>query len=188
MRKRAGEKFAEASADISGEGARFLQLTPEVVRTVCQTEGFKLRWTARCILADEYEVAQVRHQHQPVAVPIAADLSALCREPGIVIGGLYLNNTALWGLALARSALLHLSGRVQAEVRMAGTLVGKLTDAEHLRLERRTDGIEQIGERPIARPFGGRAARGAHFCEVCTVGLDRCRQFRVRSRHRPRCR
>ena len=68
---------------------------------------------------------------------------------------------------------------------MARALVGKLTDTEHLRLERHADGVQQIGERPVARPLPSRAARGAHPSEIGEVRLDRRRQFRIRSRHHP---
>ena len=52
-------------------------------------------------------------------------------------------------LPLARSSLLHLLRRIEAEIGMARALIGKLADAEHLRLERRADGIEQVRQRPI---------------------------------------
>ena len=122
--------------------------------------------------------------------PIPADLIAHCREPGIVIGGLHLDHAALRHLPFARSALLHLLRRVEAKVGMTRALVGKLADTEHLRFERRANGVQQIGERPVARPLPGRAARRAHPSEIREVRLDRRRQLRVRSRprHHPRCR
>ena len=63
---------------------------------------------------------------------------------------------------------------------MPGALIGKLADAEHLGLERRADGVQQIGERPVAGPLPGRAARRAHPSKIGKVRLNCRRQFRVR--------
>ena len=75
---------------------------------------------------------------------------------GVLADGLHLHDAALRHLPLARSASLHLARRVQAEVGMAGPLIGQLADAEHLRLERRADGIQQFREWSVARSFAGR--------------------------------
>ena len=82
----------------------------------------------------QHEVARVRHQHEPIAVPIAADLIALRGEPGIVIGRLHFDHAALRRLPLARSALLHLLCRIEAEVGMPRPMVSEFLYAEHLRL------------------------------------------------------
>ena len=188
MGQRTGKIFAQARAHVAGEGARLLQPAVEVFRTFRKPEGFELRRATGRVLAQQQEVAIVGYKHQAVAAPVAADLSALRREPGVVCGRLYLDHAALRRLPLTRPALLHLLGRVEAEVGMARALVGKLADAEHLGLERRADGIEQVRQRPVARPLPGRAAGGADSSEVGEICLDRRRQFGVRSAHRLCCR
>ena len=52
-------------------------------------------------------------------------------------------------------------------------LVGQFAYAKHLRLERRADSVQQISERPVARPFVGRATGGAHPSEVGEIRLNR---------------
>ena len=90
---------------------RLLQPAMEFLWTVRQSEAFEFRRTARCVLAHEYEVAGVGHQHQPVVVPVAAHLIAVGRQPGIVADGLHLDHAALRHLSVARPALLHLLRR-----------------------------------------------------------------------------
>ena len=183
MRQRPAQVLAQAGPDLAGEGARLLQLAVEVLRTVRQPEGFEPHSTARRVLAHQHEVARVRHQHQTVAVPIPAHLVSRRREPSVVTGRLHLHHPALRRLPLARTAPLHLPRRVQAEVGMARALVGQLAHAEHLGLERRADRVQQVRERPVARPLAGRAARCVDSPEVGEVRLDRRRQSRARTRH-----
>ena len=142
VRQGAGEIFAQSGADLTGEGARLVQLVVEVVGVVGQAEGFELGGTARLVFTDQHEVARVRHQNQPVAAPIAADLSGVRGEPSIVIDGLHLDHATLRRLAVARPAFLHLPRRVEAEVGMPGALVDKLADAKHLGFEPRTHGVQ----------------------------------------------
>ena len=52
-----------------------------------------------------------------------------------------------------RSAEALLLRRVEAEVGMSRALVGQLLNAEHLGLQRRAHRVQQIHERPIARPL-----------------------------------
>ena len=188
MGQRTGEIFAQARAQVAGEGARLLQAALKRLSAASQPESLQLRRATRGVLAQQHEVARVGHQHQAVAAPVAADLSALRREPGVVCGRLHLDHAALRRLPLARSALLHLLGRIEAEVGMARALVGKLADAEHLGLERGADGVEQVSQRPVAGPLPGCAAGGVDSSEVGEIGLDRRRQFGVRFAHRLCCR
>ena len=186
--QRPGEIFAQACAEFASEGARLLQAAVEVVRADRHPEGFQLRGPARRVLTHQHEIARVRHQHQPLPAPVAAHRVARCREPSGVSEGLHLDHSMLRQLALARLALLHLFRRVEAEVGMTRTLIGKLTDTEDPRLERGADGIEQVRKRPVARPFPGCTTRCAHPSEISEIRLDRRRQLRVRSCHRPSCR
>ena len=66
---------------------------------------------------------------------------------------------------------------------MARALVCKFADAEHLRLERQADGVQQVGQRPVARSLPGGAARCTHPPEIGKVRLNHRRQLGVRSRH-----
>ena len=84
MRQGAQQVLAQTRANPTGEGARLLQLLVEVVRVGGQPEGLELRRPPRRVLADEHEVAVVSDQHQAIAPPIAADLRAVSREPGVV--------------------------------------------------------------------------------------------------------
>ena len=57
-------------------------------------------------------------------MPVAADLVAGGGQPSVVAGGLDLDDAALRRLAFAGPAALDLLGGVEAEVGMAGALVG----------------------------------------------------------------
>ena len=137
--------LAQTRTGLAGEGPRLVQLPVEVLRTVRQLARFQFFQAARCVLAHQHEVSRVGHKHLAVAFPVAADLITLCRQPRVVIGGLYLDNGALWRLPVTRHASLYLLRPVEAEIRVARPLVGRLTDTEHFRLERPTDGVEQVG-------------------------------------------
>ena len=66
---------------------------------------------------------------------------------------------------------------------MARALVSQFADAEYLGLKRCTDSIQQVDKRSVVRPLPGRATRCAHPPQVGEVGFNRCREFRVHSRH-----
>ena len=102
----ATEIFTQAGADFAGEGARFLQPPRERFRAVSQPEGLQLRRPANCILAEQHEVARIGHQHQSIAAPVAAHLIAVCRQPGVITGGLHLDHATFRHLPLAWPALL----------------------------------------------------------------------------------
>ena len=95
-----------------------------------QAEGLQLDRPALGILAQQYEVVGVGDQDQAVALPVAADLVAVGRQPGIVAGGLTSTTAPLRGLAFPKPAPLHLPGGVEAHVGVAGALLGQLPDAE----------------------------------------------------------
>ena len=97
-----------------------------------KTEGLQLHGVALGVLSHQNEVAGVGDKHEPVKAPVAAHLVAIRRQPCVVSGGLDLHNAAFGNLPLARLSLLHLPSRVEAEVRVARALVGKLAYAEHL--------------------------------------------------------
>ena len=188
VRQGAGEILAQPRAHLAGEGARLLQPAPEVACTLRQPEGFEPRRAARPVFADQHEVSQVGYQHQPVAVPVAAYLIARRRQPGVVFGRLDLDHAALRRLPFARPALLDLLGGVQPEVGVPRALVGKFLNAEDLGHERRANRVQQVGKRPVAGPLPGRTAGCAHPSKIGEIRLDRLREFRVRSCHRPLCR
>ena len=186
MRQRPAQVLAQARTDVVRERPRFPESARKRVLVGGQPECFELRRTARRILAHQHEVARVRHQHQPVAPPIAAHLVASRREPSVVSGGLHLDHTALRHLPLPRPAFLHLRRPVEPEIGMTRAVVGELAHTKHLWRERHADGVQQVRERPIARSFPGCPTRCAHPSEITEVGLNRRSQCRVRSRHRSR--
>ena len=142
MRQRAGQVFAEASASRAGKRAGLFQFALEVIRAVCKPERLKLRRATRGVFAHQHEITRVGHEHQPIASPVTADLIARRREPDIVVSRFHLDDAAFRYLAFTRLAPLQLLRRVKAEVGMARPLVGKFADTEHLRLERRADGVQ----------------------------------------------
>ena len=160
-----------------------LQTTVEIFRVFGQPEGFEFGRSALCVLAHQYKIARVRHQYQPIAVPVAADLITRRSQPSIITCRFHLNYAAIRNLSLSRLAFLHLLGRVEAEVGMARALVGKLANAKHLRLERCPDGVQQVLKRPIARHLPGRTTRRADSPEIGEVGFNCCPGFRVHSDH-----
>ena len=133
VRHHAGEILDEACAGRAGEGARLLHVPPKLVFACCQPEGLELP-QAPGVFADQHEITEVGHQHLPVLLPVAADLGAVSRDPGIFVGGLDLDHAALRRLPLARLSLLHLLRCVEAEIRMARTLVRQVAHRECLRL------------------------------------------------------
>ena len=115
---------------------------------------------------------------QPVLVPVLAHLLAVCRQPGVILGRLDLDNPAFRDLPLPRRSFLHLLGGVEADVGVTGALVGKLDNAEDLGFERGAHGVEQVGQRRVVGQFRRGAAGGAHLPETGQVLFNGWRQFR----------
>ena len=130
----------------------------------------------RRVFAQEHELASIRDQHHAVARPVAAHLAAGGRESGVSVGRLHLHDAELRRLPFPRPAPLDLPRRVEAEIRMTGALVGQLADAEHLGLEGAADGVQQVGDRRVERPFAGCAAGRANPLQVGEVVLGCGRQ------------
>ena len=172
MGQRPAQVLSQAGADVTREGARRLKPGLEVLRGAGQPEGLQPGGAARRVLAEQHEVAGVGHQHEAVAPPVAADLIALRRQPGVVVSRLDLDHAAFGELSLARLPLLHLPGGVESEVGVARALLGKLADAEDLGPEGAADGVEQVGQRRVVGALACRAAGGANAAQVGEVGLD----------------
>ena len=179
------EVLAKARPRIAGERVRLLSTTQELVLAARQPQGLERRGPTVCVLAQQHEVAGVRHQHQPVASPVATGLVTFRRKPRVVRWGLHLDDAALRRLPLARHAPLHLLRPVETEVGMACALVGEFLNAEHLRPERRADCRQEVAERSIQRTLLGRAPGRPDSSHVGEVLLDGGRQLRGRSAHRP---
>ena len=113
------EILGQAGTHVAGEGARRLQALLELLGACRQPEGLQPGGKARGVLPDEHEVAGVGHQHEAVAVPVAADLAAGRGQPGVVVRGLHLHHAALRSLPRPRLPLLHLPRRIEPEVGMA---------------------------------------------------------------------
>ena len=82
------------------------------------------------VLANEQEIVCIGHQHQSIAAPVAAHLSAICREPGVSADGLHLDHAALRCLPFAWMPLLHLLCRIEAKIGTPRTLIGKFANAK----------------------------------------------------------
>ena len=171
----------------SGEpsGARALQAAVELGAGGGQTERFEGGFGAGGAGADEGELAQVGDQHQAVARPVAGGLLAHRRRPRIIGGRLHLHHAAFGRLPRTRAAALHLPRGVEAEVGMAGALIGQLADAEHARPEGRADRVEQRRQRRVVRPFAGGAPGGANPPQRRKVILRRGGQPPAPALHRP---
>ena len=167
----AAEVLPQGCANLPGEGAGMLQLRLKLREGTGQPEGLQLGGPALGVLAQQHEVAGVGHQDQAVTLPVAADLVAVGGEPGIVAGGLDLHHAALRRLALLGLAPLNLAGGVEAEVRVAGPLLGQLTDAEDLGLQRSAHRVEQVGQRRVVGQLVRAAPGGADAAQVLEIGF-----------------
>ena len=132
MRERTAQVLAQAGAHIASEGPRRFQSRVERLLRLGKAEGLQLHGIALGVLSHQHEVACVGNQHEPVKAPVAAHLVAVRRQPGVVDGGLDLDDAPFGDLAGPGLALLHLLSGVEAEVRVARALLGKLAYAEHL--------------------------------------------------------
>ena len=183
MRQRPCQVFDKTRSHLAGKGARRLQLAGELVRAGRQHEGFQGSFPAGVVRDDQGEGAQIGHQDQIVAAPVAGHLLASRRAACVFTGRLHLHDAPFRRLPLPRAAALHLMGGVEAEVGMPGALVGQFADAEHLGLQGGADGVEQVRQRPIARPLAGGAAGGMDAREVGEVRFNGGFQFRVERFH-----
>ena len=156
VRQRPAKILAQTGAGGAGQALRLLQQALELVTAAGQTERLENRLPVRRIAADQLELAQVGHQHQTVAPPVAAHLLAHHHRPGAVARRLHLDDAALGHLSVAGSASLYLPRREETEVGMPGPLVRELGNAEHLRPKGCADGVKQVRERSVARSLAGR--------------------------------
>ena len=124
MGQGAAEILAQTGANLTGEGAGFFKQAVEVFGAVGEPEGLEPDRPAGGVRSEQDEVAGVGDEDEAVAVPVAADLVAGGGQPGVVAGGFDLDDAALRRLAFAGPAALDLLGGVEAEVGMAGALVG----------------------------------------------------------------
>ncbi len=148
--------LSQAGPHLPGEGLRCLQQLVELLGAAGQPEALKLCWTARSVLAQQYEVPGVCHEHQPVPGPVSADLVTLGDQPGVVADRLDFDHSALGELSLAWLPLLYLPGCVQANVGMPRALLRHLADAENLGFEGAAHRVQQIGQGWVVRTLTGR--------------------------------
>ena len=174
VRKRPAKILPQTGAHVAGEGPRRFQPVEKRLLRLGKAEGLQLYGVALRVLSHQHKVAGVGDQHEPVTTPVAAHLVAVRRQPGVVPGGLDLHNAAFGDLPGAGLSLLHLPSRVEAEVRVARALLGKLAYAEHLGTERAAYGVQQVGQRRVVRSLSSRAAGRPYAAEVGEVLLD-CR-------------
>ena len=88
MGQRAAQVLAESGSDLAGERPRLLEQVGELFLGVGQLERLQPVGIAVSVLAEQYEVARVRDEHQAVLVPVAADLGAVGGQPCVVAGSL----------------------------------------------------------------------------------------------------
>ena len=150
VRQGAGKVLAQARSKAPRRGPRRLQQPVEPRLGGGQPEGLQLHLVACRVPAHELELPQVGRQDQAIARPVAVHLLMHFTRTEGRLGRLHLHDPAFRNLPLARLALPNLLRRVEPHVGMARALVSELDDAEHLRLERPADGVQQVGERGIA--------------------------------------
>ena len=126
------EILTQTGAGPSGERGGCLEQTVEGFGVGGEPECLEPGRPAGGVRSEQDEVAGVGYEDEAVALPVAADLVAGGGQPGVVAGGLDFDYAALGCLAFAGPAALDLLGGVEAEVGMAGALVGELSDAEYL--------------------------------------------------------
>ena len=177
VRQGAAQVFAEGGAVAFGEGAWLLQPLLELRRARRQPEGLQLARAALGVFAKQHEVAEVRHQHQAVAMPVLAHLVAFRGEPRIIRQRLRFHHAVLRRLAFADAAGLELPCREEAEVWVAGAEVGQFADAEHLGLQRGADGVQEVAQRRVARAFAGGGAGRGDALQGREIGFNRRRQL-----------
>ena len=173
----AAQVFAEGGALAFGEGAWLLQPLRERRRARRQPEGLQLAWAALGVFAKQHEIAEVRHQHQAVAMPVLAHLVAFGGEPRIVRQRLRFHHAVLRRLAFTDAAGLELPCRKEAKVWVAGAEVGQFTHAEHLGLQRSADGVQEVAQRRVARAFAGGGAGCGDALQGREIGFNRRRQL-----------
>ena len=105
-------------------------------------------------------------------------LVAIRRQPCVVTGGLDLHDAALGDLAGTGLPLLHLPSCVEAEVRVARALLGKLADAEDLGPERPAYGVQKVGQSGVEGSLSGCAARRPYAAQVVKILPNCCHQLR----------
>ena len=135
MRQRSSKVFPETCRGLTGKDARPFDSAPEFILARRQPEGFKLRRLPDGVLAHQNEIARVRHQHQPVAAPIAGDLIAFSGKPSAVASVFHFDHAALRHLSRARAAFLHLLRCVKAEVGMPRAPIRQIVHRVYFRLE-----------------------------------------------------
>ena len=144
MGQGAAQVFGQRGAVGVSKGAGVLQLHLEVGSGLGQSEGLQLGGLSVRVLAQQHKIAGVGDQHQPVSVPVAADLRAVGGEQGILVGRLDLHYAALRRLAGLGLPALRLLGGVETEIGMPRSLLGQLADAIHLGPQRAAHGVQQI--------------------------------------------
>jgi len=164
----AREALSLRAGGAAGMGGKF----PEGGFVFREVVSFELPLLALGVAAHQQEVAEVRDEDQAVASPIARDLLAVGREPGVVADGLDLDDSALGELAFKRAGFaegLVLVRGVEAVVGMPRAGVGDLRNGADLGVERRTDRVEQALQGPVIGFLRHAGAGGAYLPQVLQV-------------------
>ena len=178
MGQRAAQVLPETGSELTRKSTGLLESKLELCGGAGEPEGLQFRGHARRVLAEQYEVAGVGDEDEPVFAPIFADLFTGCRQPGVIGDGLDFDHAALRRLALARLAPLNLTRGIETEVRMARALLCKLADAEYFGLEHASNGVEQVGQRRVVGALAGGAAGRSDPAQIGKILLYRRCQLR----------
>ena len=151
VRQRAAQVFAQPRPNPASERPRLFQSRIKRFFAVRQPEGFKRHLVSGCALTDEFKLTQVGHQHQVVALPVAAHLIPHGLFVRVLVWRFHFHYAALrrLRLSLARPPALQLPLDVKVKVGMPRALICRLHDAQHLRPERLSNRAEQCRQREI---------------------------------------
>ena len=141
-----------------------------------QLDMLEVDRASRLVAPDEKEAPVVGDEHETVALPIALHLLAARELVEVVLGCLDLDDAAVGRgcrsqLVAVRLAAPEAGDRVEAEVRLARTLIGDLPDAQHLRLEVAAGLVEEILQRRVIGGLG-RGAVAPDFAHLLEEALE----------------
>lgn len=152
---------------------RMLRGGPELGLVPGDGKGAELKGLPVGIFTQDEEVAVVRHQHEPVLLPVLGGLGALGREPGVVGGPLDLHHAArgVDGVQL-HTLPAQLFFGVQPEIGHARALVLHLRQGHDHGFQALAEGLQQFFQGRVGAGFRRALARGMDQVEPMQVPGD----------------